>query len=151
MTDYTAPLTDIRFLLNELAGLPDIGAQVCFVGQVRDFGDSQAVTALEQQVLYNVIVAYTGLVEAQEVLKLNQNNVDVLTVNVQATRDRFDIGDLTRTDVAQSEAQLASGRTSLLSAESTLNTTRANYRRIIGVEPTARLTPGRPEIGRAHV
>src|SRR6201999_4480246 len=59
------------------------------------------------------------------------------------TRDRFNVGEVTRTDVAQSEAQLAAGRTQQLQAESNLTTTRSNFRRIIGNEPVA-LAPGSP-------
>ena len=62
---------------------------------------------------------------------------------VKQTRDRFNVGEVTRTDVAQSEAQLAAGRTQLLQAESNLTTTRANFRRIIGNEPS-QLAPGSP-------
>jgi outer membrane protein len=61
--------------------------------------------------------------------------VRVLEQTLKQTRDRFNVGEVTRTDVAQSEAQLAAGRTQLLSAESNLTTTRSNFRRIIGNEP----------------
>ena len=57
--------------------------------------------------------------------------------------DRFNVGEVTRTDVAQSEAQLAAGKTQLLTAEANLTTTRSNFRRIIGNEPEA-LAPGSP-------
>src|SRR6202043_4172050 len=57
--------------------------------------------------------------------------------------DRFNVGEVTRTDVAQSEAQLAAGKTQLLAAQATLTTTQANFRRIIGNEPQA-LAPGSP-------
>jgi outer membrane protein len=62
---------------------------------------------------------------------------------LKQTQDRFNVGEVTRTDVAQSEAQLAAGRTQLLTAESNLVTTRANFRRIIGNEPQ-NLAPGSP-------
>ena len=62
---------------------------------------------------------------------------------MKQTRDRFNVGEVTRTDVAQSEAQLAAGKTQLLAAEATLTTTRANFRRIIGNEPN-QLAPGSP-------
>ena len=62
---------------------------------------------------------------------------------MKQTKDRFSVGEVTRTDVAQSEAQLAAGNTQLLTAEANLNTTRSNFRRIIGNEPVA-LAPGSP-------
>ena len=67
----------------------------------------------------------------------------MLEQTLKQTRDRFSVGEVTRTDVAQSEAQLAAGRTQLLTAESNLVTTKANFRRIIGNEPEA-LAPGSP-------
>ena len=67
----------------------------------------------------------------------------MLEQTLKQTRDRFNVGEVTRTDVAQSEAQLAAGKTQLLAAEATLVTTKANFRRIIGNEPEA-LAPGSP-------
>src|SRR6516162_3653460 len=67
----------------------------------------------------------------------------VLDQTIQQTRDRFNVGEVTRTDVAQSEAQLAAGQTQLLAAEATLTTTKANFRRIIGNDPV-NLAPGSP-------
>jgi outer membrane protein len=66
-----------------------------------------------------------------------------LEQTLKQTRDRFNVGEVTRTDVAQSEAQLAAGKTQQLTAESNLVTTRANFRRIIGNEPE-NLAPGSP-------
>jgi outer membrane protein len=62
---------------------------------------------------------------------------------LEQTRERFNVGEVTRTDVAQSEAQLAAGKTQQLTAESNLVTTRSNFRRIIGNEPQ-NLAPGSP-------
>jgi outer membrane protein len=77
------------------------------------------------------------------IVEVQQSNVRVLEQTLKQTRDRFNVGEVTRTDVAQSEAQLAAGRTQLLTAESNLVTTKANFRRIIGNEPQA-LAPGSP-------
>jgi outer membrane protein len=76
-------------------------------------------------------------------VEVNKSNVRVLEQTLKQTRDRFNVGEVTRTDVAQSEAQLAAGKTQELQAESNLTTTRANYRRIIGSEPQ-NLAPGSP-------
>ncbi len=76
-------------------------------------------------------------------LDVQQNNIRVLQRTLKDTRNRFAAGQVTATDVAQAEAQLAAGEASLHAAESTLMTTRANYRRIIGVEP-ANLAPTSP-------
>ena len=77
------------------------------------------------------------------IVEVQRSNVRVLEQTLKQTRDRFNVGEVTRTDVAQSEAQLAAGKTQLLAAEATLTTTRANFRRIIGNEPAA-LAPGSP-------
>jgi len=74
---------------------------------------------------------------------VQKSNVRVLEQTLKQTRDRFNVGEVTRTDVAQSEAQLAAGKTQELTAESNLTTTRSNFRRIIGNEPT-NLAPGSP-------
>jgi outer membrane protein len=70
--------------------------------------------------------------------------VNVLEVTLRQTRDRFSAGEVTRTDVAQAESSLATGRGQLASAESNYVTSRANFRQVIGVEPPARLAPAMP-------
>src|SRR6185437_5133306 len=77
------------------------------------------------------------------IVELNQNNVKVLETNLEATRDRFQIGDLTRTDVAQSEARLQLGRSQLAEAQGTLTASEATYRQVVGHAPGA-LTPPPP-------
>jgi outer membrane protein len=77
------------------------------------------------------------------IVEVNKSNVRVLDQTLKQTQDRFNVGEVTRTDVAQSEAQLAAGKTQLLAAQATLTTTQANFRRIIGNEPSA-LQPGSP-------
>jgi outer membrane protein len=77
------------------------------------------------------------------IVEVQKSNVRVLEQTLKQTRDRFNVGEVTRTDVAQSEAQLAAGKTQELTAESNLTTTRSNFRRIIGNEPI-NLAPGSP-------
>ena len=77
------------------------------------------------------------------IVEVQKSNVRVLEQTLKQTKDRFNVGEVTRTDVAQSEAQLAAGKTQQLTAESNLVTTRSNFRRIIGNEPVA-LAPGSP-------
>ena len=77
------------------------------------------------------------------IVEVQRSNVRVLEQTLKQTRDRFNVGEVTRTDVAQSEAQLAAGKTQLLTAEANLTTTRSNFRRIIGNEPES-LAPGSP-------
>ncbi len=98
---------------------------------------------LEQTVLLQAATTYMDYLRDSATLEVQRSNVRVLEQTLKQTRDRFNVGEVTRTDVAQSEAQLAAGRTQALTAESNLTTTRANFRRIIGNEP-ANLAPGSP-------
>jgi outer membrane protein len=76
-------------------------------------------------------------------LEVQRSNVRVLEETLRQTRDRFNVGEVTKTDVAQAEAQLAAGQSAELQAESTLTSSRANYRQIVGTEPI-NLAPGSP-------
>jgi outer membrane protein len=82
-----------------------------------------------------------NLLRDTAIVELQQSNVTVLELTLRQTRDRFIIGEVTRTDVAQAESRLALGRSQLLNAEANANTSRAQYRQVIGVEP-GRLAPG---------
>jgi len=75
------------------------------------------------------------VIRDRAIVELNENNVRVLQTNLEATSDRFEIGDVTRTDVAQSEARLEIGRSNLASARGTLSASEENYRRVIGRTP----------------
>ena len=76
------------------------------------------------------------VIRDRAIVELNQNKVRVLDTNLEATRDRFEIGDLTRTDVAQSEARLAARpRRNLATAQGRLTASEENYRRVIGQQP----------------
>jgi outer membrane protein len=103
----------------------------------------EGLRVLEQTVLLSAATVYMDYLRDSAIVEVQKSNVRVLEQTLKQTKDRFNVGEVTRTDVAQSEAQLAAGRTQLLTAESTLNTTRANFRRIIGDEPQA-LAPGSP-------
>ncbi|MFX8860529.1 TolC family protein, partial [Acinetobacter baumannii] len=76
--------------------------------------------------------AYLDVISNQTIVGLNRNNVEVLDVNLRATRDRYQIGDLTRTDVAQSQARLAVARSDLRSAEANLAASRETYIQLVG-------------------
>jgi outer membrane protein len=106
-------------------------------------GSREALRVLEQTVLLQAATTYMDFLRDSATLEVQRSNVRVLEQTLKQTRDRFNVGEVTRTDVAQSEAQLAAGRTQALTAESNLTTTRANFRRIIGNEPS-NLAPGSP-------
>jgi outer membrane protein len=106
-------------------------------------GAREALRVLEQTVLLSAATIYMDYLRDAAIVEVQRSNTRVLTQTLKQTRDRFNVGEVTRTDVAQSEAQLAAGVTQQLAAEATLTTTRSNFRRIIGNEPEA-LAPGSP-------
>jgi outer membrane protein len=106
-------------------------------------GAREALRVLEQSVLLSAATIYMDYLRDAAIVEVQKSNTRVLEQTLKQTRDRFNVGEVTRTDVAQSEAQLAAGKTQQLTAESNLVTTRSNFRRIIGNEPEA-LAPGSP-------
>jgi outer membrane protein len=106
-------------------------------------GAREGLRVLEQGVLLNAATIYMDYLRDAAIVEVQKSNVRVLEQTLKQTQDRFNVGEVTRTDVAQSEAQLAAGRTQELQAESNLTTTRSNFRRIIGNEPEG-LAPGSP-------
>jgi len=99
--------------------------------------------AIEQQVLGDTVSAYIGMIQNSELLRLNINNEQVLARQLQATNERFRVGEITRTDVAQAESRLAGARTSRTQAEGTLQIARATFERVVGEAPR-RLTNPQP-------
>ena len=106
-------------------------------------GAREALRVLDQTVLLSAATIYMDFLRDSAIVEVQQSNVRVLEQTLKQTKDRFNVGEVTRTDVAQSEAQLAAGKTQLLTADANLVTTRSNFRRIIGNEP-AGLAPGSP-------
>lgn len=91
--------------------------------------------ATEASIFSQVVGAYMDVIRDQAIVQLNQKNAAVLRTNLQATSDRFEIGDLTRTDVAQSEARLALAEGDLRTAEANLIASREAYIRLVGDAP----------------
>lgn len=90
---------------------------------------------VEQNVLSQSVVAYIDVVQAQEILKLSTNNENVLNKQLGATRERFDLGENTKTDVSQSEARYARATSDRIQAEGRLIAAKATYERLIGEKP----------------
>lgn len=103
----------------------------------------EALRVMEQTVLLAAATVYMDLMRDTAIADVQRSNVRVLNETLRQTRDRFNVGEITRTDVAQSEAQLAAGQFQFLNAESNLATTRSNFRRVIGVDPGV-LSPAAP-------
>ncbi len=90
---------------------------------------------VEQQVLLAVGQAYMDVLRDEAVVDLNENNRRVLQRQLQATKDRFSVGEVTRTDVAQAESRLARAEADLKTAIGNLETARAAYARRVGEAP----------------
>jgi outer membrane protein len=109
--------------------------------QTRVEAGRATLRAVEGDVFTEAVAAYMDVIRDRAIVELNANNVRVLTTNLEATRDRFEIGDLTRTDVAQSEARLQLGRSLLATSQGRLAGSEENYRRVIGKRPDALAPP----------
>ena len=86
----------------------------------------------EQDILYKSIEAYTGLIAANEKFKINQSNVNLLDRQVETDRIRLERGQITLSDVAQSESSFAEAQAKLIQAESNLLIGLLNYKNVIG-------------------
>ncbi len=98
----------------------------------------------EQSVLLEGVVAYVTVLRDTAVLQLRTNNVGVIGQQLQATRDRFEVGELTRTDVAQAESRIARALADRTTAEANLKSSRAAYRKAIGRDPADLQQPELP-------
>ena len=109
--------------------------------QVRQ--SQESLRSIEQQVLLDAVTAHMNVLRDEALVQLQQQNLKSLGEQLRAARDRFEVGEVTRTDTALAEAAEAGGRASLIQAQSNLNTSRAVYRQVIGFD-AGRLSPGRP-------
>jgi TolC family type I secretion outer membrane protein len=97
--------------------------------------------AVETAVFQAVAMAYLDVVRDQELVEVDRNNVAVLRKQLEATQDRFRVGEVTRTDVAQAEASLAQAQGILVAQQGTLEISRAEYVRAVGHPPGRLLLP----------
>jgi TolC family type I secretion outer membrane protein len=97
--------------------------------------------AIEQNVLLDAVTVYTNMLASQAVLDFSIQNENRLRRQLQATRDRFQVGEVTRTDVAQAEARLSGATADRVQAEGDLATARSDYRRVINQEPGKLVVP----------
>jgi len=106
-------------------------------------GAREQLRNTEQNVLLGAVSYYMDVLRDTAILQLDRNNVEVLQEQLRQTQDRFNVGEVTRTDVAQAEASLAGARATALTAQSTLQASMANYRKTVGEEPRS-LAPVAP-------
>lgn len=107
------------------------------------FGTRESLRRTEITTLFNAVQIYMSVLSDTATLELQRNNVAVLEEQLYQTRYRFRAGEVTRTDIAQSEARLAGARSQVAVGEAKLRASIGLYRQVIGVEPR-QLAPGRP-------
>ena len=95
----------------------------------------QNLNDFEQSILYQAAQAYFNYLKTEQIVKLQQNNFEVLSERLEATKIQFEVGELTLTDVAQAEARLSQAQSNLADARSLLKAREADYRSIIGLNP----------------
>lgn len=95
----------------------------------------ETLRSVEQDVLLSAVTAYGDVVRDQAIVRLRENNLSFLTTELQATKDRFAVGEVTRTDVAQAEARRALAVSDLYLAQANLKSSRAIYEQIVGTPP----------------
>ena len=99
------------------------------------------LAVVEQNVMLSVASQYMTVLRDQAVLELNQHNVEVLRKQLEATRDRFEVGEITRTDVAQAEARLSGAISQRVQAAGNLKVTQAAYASVVGTMPGTLVKP----------
>ena len=135
-------------LIGELV-LFDFGARQFRVEATKEtvLATREALLDIEQQILLRAVSAYMGVIEANEFVALRQNNVRLLTQEQRAAQDRFEVGEVTRTDVSLAQAQLAQARSGLAAARGDLVSAIEEYRNVVGRTPgPLRQPPSLPRI-----
>ena len=107
------------------------------------YGSRETLRNIEQSVLQSAAQSYMDVLRDTAVLDLRSSNIKVLEEQLRQTQDRFKVGEVTRTDVAQAEAGLAGSRADFYTAQSNLQNSIASFRQVVGVQPT-RLEAARP-------
>ncbi|MBA4788603.1 MAG: TolC family outer membrane protein [Rhizobiales bacterium] len=105
-------------------------------------GSRETLRNTEQTVLLNGVTAYMNVIQGVALLELQNQNLASLQQELRATRDRFNVGEVTRTDVAQAEARVAEAQYEVAQAVANLSSYRAVYRQVIGLEPGKLVAPG---------
>jgi outer membrane protein len=101
----------------------------------------QQSLAAEQNTLFNAVQAYMNVLRDRKILAQRRSNVDVLTEQARATKKRFDVGEVTKTDVAQSNARVSGARAAVAGAQAQLASSEASFEELIGMQPQSLTWP----------
>jgi outer membrane protein len=104
--------------------------------EATDRAGRETLRQTEQQVLLDAVTAFGDVVRDQAIVRLNESNLSFLDAELKATQDRFNVGEVTKTDVAQAQARRAVGQSDLDSARANLKSSRAIYEQVVGHPPT---------------
>ncbi|MBY0559938.1 TolC family outer membrane protein [Hyphomicrobium sp.] len=104
--------------------------------EANDRAGRETLRQTEQQVLLDAVTSFGDVTRDLAIVKLNENNLKFLDAELKAQRDRFSVGEVTRTDVAQSEARRALGQSNLDQAKANLKSSRAIFDQVVGHQPT---------------
>jgi outer membrane protein len=123
----------------------DFGRTKAAIGAAKEavLATREALVGVEQQVLLSAVSAYLGVLQNVQTVALQQNNVNVLNRELKATQDKFDVGEVTKTDVAQAQAALAAARAGLVAARGNLLVAREAYKAATGAYPGRLMPPPR--------
>ncbi len=108
------------------------------------FSQRAALISQEETAFSDTVNAYVGVIQARQINEIDLNNEQVLTQQLQATQDRFRVGEITQTDVAQAQAALASATATRLTAQGSVQTAEAAYLRAVGSTPPPDLVAPQP-------
>jgi outer membrane protein len=109
--------------------------------EANDRAGRETLRQTEQQVLLDAVTAYGDVVRDQAIVKLNEANLKFLDAELKATQDRFNVGEVTKTDVAQAQARRALGQSELDQARANLKSSRAVFEQVIGHAPANLIEP----------
>jgi outer membrane protein len=109
----------------------------------------QNLLAVEQQTLFDTVQAYMNVIRDRRILTLRQRNVTVLREQLRSSQERFNVGEVTRTDVAQSRARLSLSEATVAEAKSNLAASIATYNKIVGHAPGSLKYPKLPKLPRS--
>jgi outer membrane protein len=108
----------------------------------------QNLLAVEQQTLFDTVQAYMNVIRDRRILMLRQRNVKVLQEQLRSSQERFNVGEVTRTDVAQSRARLSLSESTVAEAKSNLAASIATYTKVVGHAPGSLKYPRLPNLPR---
>ncbi len=147
--NYTNPTMDDEFSasasLSASMLLHDFGRSQLGVDSAKEtvLATRAALVDIENTVLLNTVTAFLAVRRSDAFVELRQNNVRLLTEQLRATRDRFEVGEVTRTDVSLAEARLAAARSGLAAEQGGLAQAREQYKAVVGVYPGRLAAPPR--------